>query len=241
MAILTYFSFTNQSQPKFYRGELPWEGLNSEEKQVALEVTPHDKWNIQLLDHVHPPLWKNPVPSGTYNLVVIGAGAGGLVSAAGSAGLGAKVAIIEKHLMGGDCLNVGCVPSKALIRAAHSAAAVRESSEYGIQSKGFSVDFPAVMERLRRLRAGISHHDSAHRFANELGIDVFIGEAKFHSKDTISVGDSKLKFAKCIVASGGRPGIPKVPGLENMKVLTNSNLFNLTELPAKMVVVGVGN
>ena len=119
-----------------------------------LQVTPLDSHNEQLLANVHPSSWVNPQPSGKYNLVVLGAGTAGLVAANGAAGMGAKVAIIEKHLMGGDCLNVGCVPSKALIRAAHAAADARDAAEYGLKLKGgYEVEFPKVMERLRRLRA----------------------------------------------------------------------------------------
>src|SRR5210317_1491064 len=128
-------------------------------------VRPQDQYNTLLENNVHPPDWVNPVPASRYNLVVIGAGTAGLVSAAGAAGLGAKVALIERHLMGGDCLNVGCVPSKALIRSAHAAADVNNAREFGVAGAAPpQVDFPAVMERMRRLRAGISRHDSASRF-----------------------------------------------------------------------------
>src|SRR5438128_10427569 len=126
---------------------------------------PLDPHNEQLLQNVHPSQWTNPQPASRYHLVVIGAGTAGLVTAAGAAGLGARVALIERHLLGGDCLDVGCVPSKALIRSARTAAELREAAQFGIHaSGGISIDFPAVMERLRRLRAGISHHDSAQRF-----------------------------------------------------------------------------
>ena len=119
------------------------------------------------------PNWVNPKPSGRYNLVVIGAGTAGLVAAAGAAGLGAKVALIERELMGGDCLNVGCVPSKGVISAARVAANIRDAGRFGVHVRdGWQVDFAAVMERMRKLRADISPHDSAERF-RDLGIDVF--------------------------------------------------------------------
>ena len=125
-------------------------------------VHPPDEHNTTLVGHVHPPGWVNPTPAGRYNLVVIGAGAAGLITAAGAAGLGAKVALIERELMGGDCLNVGCVPSKALIRAAKAAAAVRDAGEFGVEvPAGVRVNFAAVMERMRKLRASISPNDSA--------------------------------------------------------------------------------
>src|SRR5210317_1040729 len=139
-------------------------------------VRPQDQYNTLLENNVHPPDWVNPVPASRYNLVVIGAGTAGLVSAAGAAGLGAKVALIERHLMGGDCLNVGCVPSKAIIRSSRMAAEMRESARYGMNTPPENaVDFPAVMERMRRIRAGISRHDSVARF-RDLGVDMFLGE-----------------------------------------------------------------
>src|SRR5688572_22384084 len=122
--------------------------------QVMNLLEPWDGHNRALAENVHPAQWENPKPSGRYNLVVIGAGTAGLVTAAGAAGLGAKVALIERHLMGGDCLNYGCVPSKALLRAAKAAAQVRKAGEFGVHvSDGVRVDFAAVMERVRRVRA----------------------------------------------------------------------------------------
>src|SRR6516164_4432138 len=128
---------------------------------MAVEVLPKDGHNAVLVTNVHPPGWTNPIPAPRYNLVVIGAGTAGLVSAAGAAGLGAKVALVERHLFGGDCLNFGCVPSKGLLRAARAFADVRDAGEFGVQvPQGARVDFPAVMERMRRLRALISGNDS---------------------------------------------------------------------------------
>ena len=150
-------------------------------------LAPWDEHNQILAARVHPEDWVNPTPEGRYNLVVIGAGTAGLVCAAGAAGLGAKVALIERHLMGGDCLNVGCVPSKSLIRSARAAKDARDGSRFGVHVKGsVEVDFAAVMERLRKVRADISHVDSAARF-RELGVDVFIGEGQFVDANTISV------------------------------------------------------
>src|SRR5438067_2297194 len=127
----------------------------------TVRVSPPDAYNQDLLANVHPPGWVNPKPAPRYNLVVIGAGTAGLVTAAGAAGLGARVALVEREFMGGDCLNVGCVPSKALIRAARAAASVRAAGAFGVRvPAGVEVDFPAVMERMRRLRAGLSPNDS---------------------------------------------------------------------------------
>src|SRR5437899_367532 len=150
-------------------------------------VTPTDAQNARLVSNVRPPNWQNPAPARCYNLVVIGAGTAGLVTAAGAAGLGAKVALVEKHLLGGDCLNVGCVPSKALIRSSRSAFDARNADRFGVRVPvGTQVDFAAVMERMRKLRADISPHDSAERFT-KLGVDVFLGEAHFAGPDTVQV------------------------------------------------------
>src|SRR5437773_788421 len=157
-------------------------------------LVPADEHNRTLLQNVHPPDWVNPEPVPRYNLLVIGAGTAGLVTAAGAAGLGARVALIEKHLLGGDCLNVGCVPSKALLRAARAAADVRDVGEFGVRvPSGVSVDFPKVMERMRRLRAALSPHDSAQRFRS-LGVDVFLGAGRFTGPDTIDVAGKTLRF-----------------------------------------------
>lgn len=203
------------------------------------QLEPLEDQNLLLQSHVHPLDWKNPSPSGRYNLVVIGAGTAGLVTAAGAAGLGAKVALIERALMGGDCLNVGCVPSKALISAARQAAAMRGAEAYGIRTAGVEVDFATVMQRMRRLRASISPHDSAQRF-RELGVDVFFGEGKFTSGQTIEVAGETLRFSKAVIATGARAAELPIPGLKEAGYLTNETLFSLTELPRRLVVIGGG-
>ncbi len=204
-------------------------------------VSPLDEHNATLLDHTHPKAWVDPTPKATYNLVVLGAGAGGLVSAAGAAGVGAHVALIESHLLGGDCLNVGCVPSKALLRCAKMAAALRHAAEFGVHVTGdVSVDFGYVMERMRRLRASIAPNDSAQRYSEQLGVDVFIGKGTFTGKKTIEVNGTTLTFAKAIVATGGTAAIPSIPGLQDAPYLTNATIFNLTELPPRLGVIGAG-
>ncbi|HJX26648.1 MAG TPA: mercuric reductase [Thermoanaerobaculia bacterium] len=209
-------------------------------------VEPLDEHNRTLLDNVHPPSWINPEPAPRYHLVVIGGGTAGLVSAAGAAGLGARVALIERHLMGGDCLNVGCVPSKGLIRASRAWQDAHETRErFGgpavdPRSTG---DFGVAMERMRRLRAGISVHDSARRFQG-LGVDVFLGDGRFTSPETIQVGGEvggkTLRFRRAVVATGGRAAAPSIPGLAEAGYLTNETVFNLTELPGRLVVIGAG-
>lgn len=203
-------------------------------------LLPWDTHNQKLHANVAPSDWRNPTPASRYNLVVIGGGTAGLVTAAGAAGLGARVALIERHLLGGDCLNVGCVPSKALIRAARAAAEARDSVRFGVHIPGeVSVDFTAVMERMRRLRADLSPHDSAARF-RELGVDVFLGAGKFIGADTIEVGGHTLRFAKAAIATGACASAPLIPGLKDVPYLTNETLFSLTELPRRLVVIGAG-
>jgi pyruvate/2-oxoglutarate dehydrogenase complex dihydrolipoamide dehydrogenase (E3) component len=212
--------------------------------QVDLEacgVSPLDEHNTRMLDLLHPKQWVDPEPKSSYNLVVIGAGAGGLVSAAGAAGVGARVALIESHLLGGDCLTVGCVPSKLLLRCARAAAAVRNAAEFGVKVNGeISVDFGYVMERMRRLRASIAPVDSARRYSEKLSVDVFIGNGRFTGKNTIEVNGKTLNFAKAVVATGGTAAVPNIPGLNQAPYLTNASIFNLTELPARMGVIGAG-
>jgi pyruvate/2-oxoglutarate dehydrogenase complex dihydrolipoamide dehydrogenase (E3) component len=204
-------------------------------------MQPLDRYNRQLLDHVHPPDWVNPSPQAEYDLVVIGAGTAGLVVAAGSAGLGIglKIALIERAYMGGDCLNVGCVPSKCLIRSARAVGELRSASHLGVIAQGVAVDFGLVMERLRKVRADISPNDSAQRF-KALGIDVFFGEARFTDKHTVSVAGQNLRFKKAAIATGARAARPAVPGLAEAGFLTNESVFALTACPQRMAVIGGG-
>lgn len=206
-----------------------------------LEISPLDEYNLALLDHVHPKEWVDPEPK-PYNLVVIGAGAGGLVTSIASVGVGAKVALIEQNLLGGDCLNVGCVPSKALIKAAKVAHMVRHAAAFGVevaQPGEVTVNFGKVMERLRRIRASIAPNDAAERYA-KAGVDVFIGHASFVDKNSISVNGKTLTFAKAVIATGATAAIPPIDGIADVPYFTNSTIFNLTELPKTMAVIGSG-
>jgi pyruvate/2-oxoglutarate dehydrogenase complex dihydrolipoamide dehydrogenase (E3) component len=147
---------------------------------------------------------------------------------------------VERELMGGDCLNVGCVPSKALLAAGRIAAKVHRAVEFGVQvPAGVRVDFPGIMERVRRLRAQLSPTDSAARFRS-LGVDVFLGEGRFTAPDTLAVGHHSLRFARALIATGARPQWPDVPGLANAGFLTNESVFALTEMPRRLVVLGAG-
>lgn len=201
---------------------------------------PLDAHNRRLLENVHPGGWENPAPRDLYDLVVVGAGTGGLVTAAIAVALGARVALVERALMGGDCLNVGCVPSKALLRAARGWAAAREAAErFGGPTVAGEGDFGAVMERMRRIRADISAHDSAARF-RDLGADVFLGDARFTGPDRAEVAGATLRFRRAVIATGARAAVPPVPGLEDAEYLTNETVFSLTSLPARLGVLGGG-
>ena len=207
---------------------------------TLIQLQPQDKYNLALESHVKPRDWTNPIPSGRYNLVVIGAGAAGLVTALGAAGVGAKVALIERELLGGDCLNVGCVPSKALISAARVARTIRYADEFGVEvPTGVHVNFAAVMERMRRLRSEIAPNDSAERIRG-LGVDVYQGQARFTGSNTVEVEGQTLPFRRAVIATGARASAPPIPGLDQVSYLTNESLFSLTKLPQRLGVIGAG-
>jgi len=209
-----------------------------------IPLLPFDDANAQLMRTVAPKGWMAPVPKDRYHLVVIGAGTAGLVSAAIAAGLGARVALIERHMFGGDCLNFGCVPSKAVIRAARAWREARTAAErFGGPRVTAEGDFGAVMARLRRLRADISPVDGVERF-RALGVDVFLGHATFCGPDAITVNDTVndtvLRFRRAIIATGARAARPPIPGLADTPYDTNESIFSLTERPARLIVIGGG-
>ena len=208
--------------------------------EEKVEVLPDDSHNRELISNVHPTSWLNPQPADRYNLVVIGAGTAGLVTAAGAAGLGARVALVERNLLGGDCLNYGCVPSKALIRSSRAYAEIRDSHNLGIEvPEGSEVDFSLVMERLRKLRAKISYHDSAQRL-KDLGVDVFLGHARFSGPNAIEVDRKTLRLKKAVIATGARAVRPGIKGLAEAGFLTNESVFSLTIRPSRLAVIGAG-
>jgi len=204
-------------------------------------VSPDDEHNRTLLHNVHPLDWTNPTPSGKYNLVVIGAGTAGLITASVSAALGAKVALIERHLMGGDCLNVGCVPSKAILSASRVWNTVCHADPFGVTIPcDIQYNFEVVMARMRKLRAKISYADSANRY-KKMGVDVFIGNGSFTGPDSVEVTGTSLTFSKAVICTGTRPTIPSIPGLKEAGYLTNETIFNLTKLPPRMAIIGGGS
>lgn len=241
-----------------------FDSLNPKDVHTASHVWPMDSHNTTLLDHVHPPDWLDPKANGkdgssTYDMVCIGAGVGGLVTAASAAGVGAKVAMIEENLLGGDCLNVGCVPSKAIIHSANMAHSVKgdikrlEEAGVFVDPNAVRIDFEKVMERVRKVRAEISHHDSAERFTS-LGVEVYIGRAVFTSERSVIVNGRTLNFKKAVIATGGYPTLIPMNGLQELYkksfttdpkepkpiVMTNETFFNMTKQPKRLGVIGAG-
>lgn len=174
-----------------------------------------------------------------YHLIVIGAGSAGLVVASAAAGLGAKVALIEKHKMGGDCLNTGCIPSKTFLKSAHLAKEIRSAKEYGLEAKLATVDLEKVMDRVKKIIAEIAPHDSKERYES-LGVDVFFGQAVFVDSHTIQVTDNVLTSKNIVIATGSSPFVPDIKGLDTVPFLTNETVFDVKKLPQHLIVLGAG-
>ena len=209
---------------------------------MAEMIDEHDR---RLLDHVRPADYRNPSPASKYDLVVIGGGTAGLVCAAGAAGLGARVALVERHRLGGDCLNTGCVPSKTMLRSARVVAESRLGAALGIRSSS-EPDFPAVMSRVRVKRADLAPNDSAQRLVS-LGVDIFFGSASFSGSRAVTVATREngprgveLRFKRAVIATGSRPSIPPIAGLAGTPFLTNESVFDLTARPDALIVIGAG-
>ena len=188
---------------------------------------------------VRPPHWQNPPAQDVYDFVVIGGGTAGLVSAVGAASLGARVALIERARLGGDCLNTGCVPSKAILRAARAIGELRRAEDLGLRVTGVDIDFQAVMRRMHQRRARLAVHDSAQRLA-DLGVQVFFGDAAFTSPREVAVGSQRLRFTRAVIATGSRPAVPPIEGLADTPHLTNETVFDLTGRPDGLLVLGAG-
>ena len=189
-----------------------------------------DKFNCDMYDNVRPVKWCDPTADGKkkYDILVIGGGAAAMVTAAGAASVGARSCMIERGFMGGDCLVTGCVPSKAFLSAATVVHTVNNCKDYGVKINGtVEVDFPALMERMKRIRANISNHDAAKNFTDHYGVEVFMGHARFKDKETVVVNGKELKFSKACIATGGRPLVPDYPGLDKIKYYNSDNIWNL--------------
>ena len=174
-----------------------------------------------------------------YHLIVIGGGSGGLVCAAGAAGLGAKVALIEKHKMGGDCLNTGCVPSKAIIRSAKIIHDAQTAERFGLKPHNFDIKLDSVLASVREVQAKLEPNDSVERFTS-LGVDVHLGEYRFISPHQISNGSEILEAKRFVIATGAAPFVPPIPGLDKIPYLTSDNVWQLKELPKNLIVLGGG-
>ncbi len=200
----------------------------------------NQEFQKELLKVIFPSEWKNPKPASLYDLVVIGAGPGGMTAAVLAAAYHKKIALIEKEHMGGECLSYGCIPSKAMLRSSRAAHEISKAKEFGIEIQGkWSVDFPAVMERMRRLRNAVSTHDSPSIF-QKMGIDLFFGAGQFTASDQLEVGGHHLHFKNAVIASGTLPLVLDIPGLEEAGYTTNQTVFNLNQLPKRFAVIGAG-
>ena len=173
------------------------------------------------------------------DICVIGAGSGGLSVAAGASMMGAKTVLIERHKMGGDCLNYGCVPSKALIAAAKAAHAMRHGHRFGIKSHEPEIDFSAVRDHVKGVIAAIEPNDSVERFEG-LGVDVILDEARFSGPRSIIAGDRNIRARRFVIATGSSPTVPPIPGLDEVPYLTNESIFDLDRSPQHLIVIGGG-
>ncbi|MEE8482994.1 MAG: FAD-dependent oxidoreductase, partial [Nitrospinota bacterium] len=174
-----------------------------------------------------------------YDIAIIGGGVAGLVTASGAAQFGAKVALVEKGKMGGDCLNYGCVPTKALVHTARIFHKVKNSAEHGIDISSLKFDFRKAMDHMRGIQAEIAKHDDPERF-RKMGVDVFLGDGKFADQNTFKVGGQTIKSKKFLIATGSRPVKLPIPGLDKVDSLNNETILELNKLPSSMLILGAG-
>lgn len=203
------------------------------------ELRPDDEHNRALRALVSTKGLQPVTHDEPYDLVAIGAGTAGLVAVWGATALGASTALIERNLMGGDCLVTGCVPSKALLHAGMLAHEARRAGAFGIELGAIEVDFPAVMAQMRRTRADIGNDDSVEAFESR-GVRVIGGSARFTGPQSLEVDGRAVRFKRAVIATGGRPLLPPIPGIQSVEVMTNETLFELTERPQHLLIVGGG-
>jgi len=209
-----------------------------------------DPISLEMYDNIRPLEWVDPeVPEESkdekwYDMVAIGGGAAGMVTTGATSFLGGSALMIERAFMGGDCLVTGCVPSKAFLKSASMAHKLKKgvAEQYGLELEEgqVKVNFPKVMERMRKIRAEIAVHDSAENFSKEHGMDIILGAAKFVDPNTISVNGKQIKFFKACICTGGRPRVPDTPGIKSVPHYTSENIWNMNKQPEKMLIVGAG-
>ena len=220
-------------------------GLSSVEHHMQSDTMPpptllENRDDARSLEEASSATWHDWRSAGRYNLVILGGGPAGILAAYAAAELGARVALIERNLLGGTCLNTGCIPSKSILRTSQLYADMRGAESFGAQvPKDIHVDFAAAMARMRRIRARLGRRNSAERLS-ALGIDVYFGAARFTGPNTVAVDGTRLRFRKALIATGSRPLIPTIPGLAEAGYLTHENVFDLTECPRRLLVIGGG-